>query len=146
MEDKSDLFSKLVDYEIELLEHELEKEIPLPKVLYHATKRGNRTRIENEGIKPSKLIFSDDLVVSLSDDPGYAISVVCKQHDIPPEKVDVWQIETMRLQKAKIRNYLRKENKEEINPLKAYAIHEVHYYGLIEPEWIALLKQQSKIA
>lgn len=116
------------------------REIKIPEKLYHVTKRSNVDQILQEGIDPSTLIFEDKDVVSLSDDIPFALSVAEQTQNISQKDLAVLEIDTAYLTPSRIENYLRKEDTTELNPVKAAAVHEVHYQSAIPPEAIKVIK------
>jgi hypothetical protein len=127
------------------LERELDREVPLPPVLYHVALRNSSKRMIDEGIRPSRVLGSEDKVVCLSDDLDFAVGVVCTEHKIPIEEAKrrlvVFEVETGYkgggMDVNNFRNYLRKSDPE-ARGIDALAIHEVHYVGVIPPEAIAV--------
>lgn len=134
-----------LDAQRERLYREMEREVPLPSVLYHVTLKKDVRRIIETGLKPSMLLDSDVPVVSLSDDLDFAVGVVCKQHSIPEEeakkRLAVFEVETGYkgggMDQDNFRNYLRKADTE-ARGADAPEIHEVHYVGVVPPEAIVL--------
>jgi len=117
--------------------NEESRRLPLPPLLFHATPKGNLTRIMREGLNPSTLIFENKKVVSLSNDPEFALAVAAKWHNIPKEKLALIWVETSRLNPNLTDNYLRKPDFSAKNVLDQPEINEVHYRGHIPPEWLA---------
>lgn len=112
----------------------------IPEKLYHVTKRSNADQILQEGIDPSRLIFENKEVVSLSDDIQFALSVASQTQNVPEANLTVLEIDTAYLTPSRIDNYLREEDPTESNPTEAAAIHEVHYQSTIPPEAIKIVK------
>ena len=116
-----------------------DREMKIPEKLYHVTKRSNVNQILQEGIDPTSLIFEDKKVVSLSDDIPFALSVAEQTQKTSSKDLVVLEIDTAYLTPTQIYNYLREEDPTETNPLKASAIHEVHYQSTIPPEAIKVI-------
>ena len=112
----------------------------LPEKLYHITTRQKLKQILEEGLEPSKLIFENKEVVSLSDDIDFAVKIATKTQHTTPSNLVVLEIDTGYLIPSRIENYLREADSDNPDSLDAAAIHEVHYESNIPPEVIRLIK------
>lgn len=127
--------------ELEIEEKKIRsRELPIPDFLYHVTTRENAQQIRNEGIDPSKLYFEDKEAVSLSDDPEFAFRVAEKTQQINKRNLVLLKIDTQYLTPSRIESYLRTEDPNKEDLLKASAVHEVHYTATIPPEAIKIVK------
>lgn len=114
------------------------REIELPDILYHATTRRNVMGIREQGLEPKPLYFGQDEVVCLSDDAQFALEVVSETQREKVERLKLLAIDKMWLRRRDVRSYLRKEDSANPDPMKAAAIHEVHYSDVIDPRSITL--------
>ncbi len=148
---ESELFSRESSSSLERLEdarrksleymlRRLEREKPIPEFLYHITPKENLGSIMAEGLNPSKLIFEDKEVVGLADDIDFAVRVASTTQETKLQRLAVLRIDTSYLTPSRIDNYLREEDPEEENPIKAAVCHEVHYDTDIPPEAIEVVK------
>ncbi len=116
---------------------------PIPEVLFHVTTKENAEQILKEGLDPSKLMFENREVVSLSDDINFALGVAKITQGIDPKKLVVLEIYTKYLTPSRIHNYLRSEDPSDPDPINRAAVHEVHYESTITPEAIKIHKPKE---
>ena len=117
---------------------------PLPEKLYHVTTRENAQTIMRGGLDPSKLIFENREVVGLSDDIDFAMRVAQETQQTTAGDLVILEIDTRHLSPSRIENYLRTADPENLDPLEAAAIHEVHYESTIPPDAIKIVKRERK--
>jgi len=117
---------------------------PLPDKIYHVTTRQNAQQILREGLDPSKLMYEDSEVISLSDNIDFAIGVARVTQNTTERNLVVLEIDTRHLTPARVHNYLRKADPGNPNPIDAAEIHEVHYESTISPDAIKIVKYKKK--
>lgn len=120
-----------------------ERQKPLPDKLYHITTRQNADQIMRGGLDPSKLIFENRDVVSLSDDIPFAMRLVQETQKTNFDDSVIFEINTKNLNHSFVENYLREANPDNPNPIEASAIHEVHYGAAVPPEAIRIKSKRK---
>jgi RNA:NAD 2'-phosphotransferase (TPT1/KptA family) len=116
---------------------------PLPEKLYHITTRQNAEQIMAEGLDPTRLIFEDRDVASLSDDIEFALNVAEETQNTKRDNLVILEIDTRYLTPSRIHNYLMKADPDNPKPIEGAEVHEVHYELNIPPEAIKILKKEK---
>jgi len=130
-----DAFRKIID-------EKADRDMPIPDFLYHVTNKSKVRKILQEGLQPSELLDSRfDPAVSLSDDIGFAKNVVSITQNIGERSMVTLKIDTRYLSPNRTRNYLRRQDPNNLDMVEGAARHEVHYEADIPPEAIEVVRE-----
>lgn len=124
-------------------EYREKRQKPLPDKLYHITTRQNADQIIRRGLDPSKLMFENRDVVSLSDNISFAMRIAQETQKTGFDDLVVLEIDTENLDRSLVENYLREADPDNPSPIEAAAVHEVHYGATIPPEAIRIKSKKK---
>ena len=105
---------------------------PLPVALFHATTRANAEQIRIDGLRPSQLEFDKNIVVSLSDSVRYAKFCASITQATNENELVVLEVTTKGLERANTKSFLSFDDLVVVGE----KMHEVHYDGVVSPDWI----------